>query len=238
MNPENNQNIQAGKSEAVASNNNIGESKYLIYIGLYIVCIIFVSAGAVNSGFSKFFWAIPFMITSLYVSLKKIESVKLFIFSILFIIASITVNLTQEKNPILFPILSGGTVEFLEDGYIRTFDMDGSGGFVTKEEKEDPDNCRGCGALSYKEVRKGEVLPILKVTINHPSMATAFSLLTEKGQIDRNDYEDSAVAYLGKKAPAKINKNITNKYAQYLSALMYYSASPIYIISLLSGSKN
>lgn len=193
------------------------------YWFLYMVGCIFVVAGGVNAGFSAYFMAVPFMVLILWVSKIKFQNERLFYLSLGLIVASILVSHTQTKNPFLFPIVSGGTIEILQDGYHQAF-SDGSGGFEL--EKEEEDRCIGCGKVVYTPLRKGDIFEVQGVRIGYPDFSTAVALVTQVGEFSQYDYDSTeGEPYI------KINKPVHAKWASVFSALM---AWPIIFIIPLS----
>ncbi|OHA84493.1 MAG: hypothetical protein A2408_01495 [Candidatus Yonathbacteria bacterium RIFOXYC1_FULL_52_10] len=173
------------------------EKKQLLW-GLYGISIVFILGGAVNAGFSGYAMAIPFMGLALWVSRSKLQSRTAFSLAAALIVAAVFVSHTQTKNPILFPVLSDGYVEILEDGYQETF-FDGSGGFT---QEKDADVCMGCGEITYTKLTKGDIYQVLGVRLGHPDFGTSISVVTEVGEFSKHDYSPSA----GMDAYIKLNK--------------------------------
>lgn len=198
-------------------------NKVYVYYALYTIGIIFTLSGAVNAGLSLYFMAIPFMALMIWISKFKLKNKSLFYFSIALIIFSIGVSHTQTRNPILFPIISDGYIEILENGYQLTF-SDGSGGF-SLDNKEDI-ACIGCGEVIYTEVKKGEKFKVLAVRVEHPDFTTSITLVTEIGEFTEHDYRP----WGGEERAIGVNKPVRAKWAENLSGLM---AWPILPLSLL-----
>lgn len=87
--------------------------------------------GAVNSGWSYFGIAIPFMIYLLIISYRFKKS--FFVGTLIFVVLCIITSLTRDKNPLIYPIIRDGEVTVLRDGYHVGFN-DGSGRFKTEED--------------------------------------------------------------------------------------------------------
>lgn len=102
--------------------------KNRIWIAVFIMCCIGIIAGGVNIGFSRFFTAIPFMLGASFISSYILRSKKLIILATALTALSICCSLSITYNPLIFPILRGGEVKILRDGYQVTF-IDGSGSF-------------------------------------------------------------------------------------------------------------
>lgn len=99
---------------------------------IIIVSFIFSLGGAFNVGMSGFWMAVPFMLFLLVMSFKR--SRRFFVFSSIFVMICISINLTIYKNPLVFPILQEGTeIEIAKDSLYSSF-YDGSGSFIDKEQ--------------------------------------------------------------------------------------------------------
>lgn len=201
-------------------------NKNVLFWIFYFVSVVFVLSGAVNNGFSLYFMAIPFMLYMLWVSKFKFQKNILLYVSIFFIIFSIIISHTQTKNPVLYPILSDGYVEILEDGYHDEY-SDGSGGFLSYEEK-DRDGCVGCGEIEYLKLKKGEKYKVIGVEISHPEFGTEVNLITKIGQFGEYDYGSSKS--LSNKS-IYINKPVQSNWAKYLGILMAWPAIPMSMLS-------
>ena len=171
---------------------------------VYILGVIFLISGATNIGLTGFFFAIPFAILLVFISHYSFKSKKLLLSSIFLILVCILVNITLEKNPFIFPILSGGTIEVLEDGYLVTY-SDGSGGFSKKSAQEQTVSCLGpsCGTDKSTPLKKGEIYNVTGVSITHPDLHTDVSLITSVGKFDQYDYQP----YIGSPDRAYIKTN-------------------------------
>ena len=99
---------------------------------IIIISFIFSLGGAFNVGMSGFWMAAPFMLSLLVVSFKR--SRRFFVFSSIFIVICVIINVTIYKNPLVFPVLQEGTeIEISKDSLYCSFN-DGSGLFI--EEKQ------------------------------------------------------------------------------------------------------
>ena len=188
----------------------------LIFWVLYIVSIIFVLSGAVNDGISKYFMAIPFMVIMLWISKFKFRKNILFYFSIFLIIFSIIINHTQTKNPILYPIIAGGTIEILKDGYCMKF-IDGSSGFYSEEEKNF--SCTGCGPVESPILKKGEIYSVTGIEIEHPEFGTDIHLITDACYFSEYNYNAG-------RENIKISRNAQSVWAKNLGMLMAWPVIP------------
>lgn len=87
--------------------------------------------GAVNSGWSYFGVAVPFMVYLLVAAYRLKRSV--FVGTVFFVVLCIITSLTRDYNPFIYPIILNGEVTVLQDGY-HTGWHDGSGGFHMEEQ--------------------------------------------------------------------------------------------------------
>ena len=177
--------------------------------------------------------------------------------SVLFVIICITINLTIDKNPFVFPVLSGDKkVEIVTTGLYRSF-SDKSGDFVTKEnlyinkptgyqqkqldeflQDESTNTIKmSDGAFSgadhiqtvYK-LKSGQKLNILGVrNFGGIDSTNQNYIVTDIGQFSQRDIDNGLI---------KIStKNIQSKWAEYLGDLMYWPVFPILLISSLRNLK-
>ncbi len=207
---------------------------------LIIVAVIFSLGGAVNSGWSAFYLAIPFMGYLIYQGYKK--SILFFVLSILFVIACIVTSKTLEKNPFIFPILRGGEVTVVRDGFQRTFE-DGSGGFIPFEELtvneptesqkkifSDFVNNPEQKSLTYfdsfnitvTKIKKGETYKVTGVYHQTADLTDAISVVTEIGRFRLEDFNPESSRY-----SVDVNKKIQTSWSKYLGNLMYWPVLPI-----------
>lgn len=177
-----------------------------IFIALLVVSYVFIAAGAVNAGFSGYHMAIPFMVIAVVLSLM-IGTMRLVLLSVVFSVLAVVVNVTQTKNPILYPILSNGYVEILKDGYQQTF-FDGSGGFVFEKWPCD-------GDCTLTKLKKGERYRVVGVRVRWPDFGQEVSVVTEIGEFSEYDYNSPGPAIA-------LNKPARAAWADQLSFLMYW----------------
>jgi len=199
--------------------------KKIIFWILYLIGIIFVLSGAVNNGFSRFFMAIPFMILICLVGKFGIKRNKLFYFSIFMVIFSIIVNLTQTKNPLIYPVLSNGYIEILEDGYHIEY-SDGSGMFISEEERNDRNFIYSEDTI-FTDLKKGEKYKVIGIKVAHPEFGTNVKLVTEVGQFSEYDYK----SFEGSQK-INVNKNVQSSWSKKLSFLMLWPLFPGIFLSL------
>ncbi len=96
------------------------------------VSIIFSLGGAFNVGMTGFWMATPFMLLLVVLSLKRSRGYA--VLSSVFVVICIIINLTIDKNPLVFPVLREGTqVEISKNSLYRKFN-DESGSFVKEED--------------------------------------------------------------------------------------------------------
>lgn len=186
-------------------------SPKLPYIAAYVVSLLFVLSGAFNYGFSRFFMAIPFMALVLWLARKAFANRQVSLASVAFCLLSLVVNLTLERNPLVFPILNDGYVKVNQDGYLQIF-SDGSSGF--SQTNQGNSDCVGCGETTYKPLNKGDKYKVTGVAILHPDFSTTVDLMTEIGRFPEQDYKNNATVTL--------NKPVENEIIRSLGALMYY----------------
>lgn len=192
--------------------------KYIWTI-IFIISCVFIFAGAVNAGFSRYFCAIPFMVLILVISNLKFKSRALVTFSVMYIVFSIVLSRTQERNPILFPILDGGVVTVLKDGYQETFLSDGSGGF--SEDNDSDIGCSWCGDVVFTEISAGEQYDVTGIRIGNPEFGTSIAVVTDIGEFDEDDYDP-----IDDDATIRLNKTVHVKWAERLSMLMVWPILP------------
>jgi len=78
------------------------------------ISIIMSLSGAVNSGWAYFYPVIPFMFYVLWYTKLKYGK-RSFILATIFIIFCITISLTRDRNPLLYPVLNGGVITVNKD---------------------------------------------------------------------------------------------------------------------------
>ncbi len=192
------------------------QKKFVIY---YLVCIPFIISGAVNAGFSRYFMAIPFIVLALWISRSKLNNALLFYGTIALIVVVVFVSHTQTRNPLLFPIISGGQIEILRDGYQITYE-DGSGGFSNDS------SCDSC--ITKTKVSKGDVHKVLGVLMGYPDFGEKIILVTDIGQFDQYDY----APVVGDEKNIRLNKPARAAWADALGMLMAWPMAPIMVFSL------
>lgn len=167
--------------------------KYLKYFAV-IFSVIMSLGGAVNSGFSGVFLAVPFMVYLVYIGYKVNKY--LFITAILFIIFCITVNKTQDFNHFIYPILKDGNATVLQDGYQKTYlnlsGIGGSGGFDISSTTI---RCIGCGEVRVTPLRSGEVYKVIGVYHDNGDFADKVGVVTEIGQFTYSNTDPSGFRY-------------------------------------------
>lgn len=178
-------------------------------------------SASVSNEFIADLFSLPYAIGLLVVSKVFIQSKKLFIASIFIVVFAITVNLTQTKNPILYPILHDGYIEVLEDGYLEGFD-DGSVSFLKTND------CQVCGSEpnAYKPVYQGDIFKVTGVSYGGCGLHNCIYLKTELGEFHEDDYS-------GAQPVLKTNKVVRNSWAEEFGGVMYIPV--IVLLQLLSG---
>jgi hypothetical protein len=156
------------------------------------------------------------MILAAWLSVRVFRSPALVAGTLLLCLGAVAVNLTLEKNPLVFPILGNGRVTIVRDGYQRTWTRDGSGSFSPGDKKELP--CTGCGEARYTRLLKSEKYKVTGVVVETPEFsAPLVSLVTEAGQFPERDYRDGMNV-----AP---DKAVERPFLRRLGNLMYYPAA-------------
>jgi len=180
------------------------ESKYLLltqrkmWVFILFICFIFILSGGANTGFSKFFMALPFMLLAILISTKVLKKNIYKKLTFILILFSIIFNITLTKNPLAFPILDKGSIEIMSNGFHITF-SDGSGGFYDEKLTANSyDN------VTYKELKKGEKYKVTGIKITHPDFSTKVYLQTAIGQFSQSNYNIT----LNKEAHATWVKNL------------------------------
>ncbi len=96
---------------------------------IYVIVVIFLLSATTNNGFGKYTMLIPYVCLLFWISGRKIQNKKLHTATICISLFAVIITYTALKNPFFYPILSGGYVEVLEDGYFETF-PNGDGGVI------------------------------------------------------------------------------------------------------------
>jgi|GEM_PF-3665461 len=194
-------------------------TRKVIWIAILFICYLFIVGGAVNAGFSRFAMAVPFMVIALLVSIFSLRSAKIAAVTIFFSGLAIFTSLTIAKNPIIFPILDNGKIIILQDGYYERF-SDGSGGFLSTEEKEWVDSGTTVfDDVSYMPVKAGEEFKVKAVSFSAPDFNSQVNIVTEVGQLSEYTWNNVSDRY-GK--VIETNKSVYVWWAEKLSFLMYW----------------
>lgn len=184
----------------------------------HFLSILMCMSGAVNSGITLFWWATPFMLYLLIANNHGRDSKK-FWRVVIFVAVCIGIAETNEINPLLHPVLYGGYVTILKDGYHITF-KDGSGGF---ESKEDFEKNKVQSEYFKSEILKeipliaGQQFKVTEIFREGNEFTTKIRVVTNVGHFDA---ESNVVA---------INKSIESSWAKYLGLLMYWPTVPMVI---------
>lgn len=194
--------------------------KYLKYLAI-IVSVIMSLGGAVNTGFSGVFLAIPFMVFLAYVGYKINKY--LFTIVILFIIFCFVINKTQDSNYFIYPILKDGSATVLQDGYQHTFLDDGSGSFQISSTTL---SCAGCGEERVTHLNVGEVYKVIGVYHENGDFADKIGVVTEIGQ-----FSSSNIDHADKGHAINLNRPIQSEWSKLLGALMYWPVFPFLAIT-------
>lgn len=234
-----------------------------VFRGTLIVLSVLMSfSGAVNSGWSAFFPALPFMGYLLFVASRAGRP--LLVSAVVFIALCISISLTRDSNPLLYPVLNGGVVTVEEDVLfvesVGSYGQTGGGLYRPDYYQEGP---RGTGKdLNSTEMRQYRDFlndPAIR-TIENPSFVAHFSLRPtkitkiKKGETypitgishDNGDFADRIRVVTGELGLMRtygdaergeafsLNKPVRSSWSYYLGNLMYWPALP----ALLSANLN
>ncbi len=217
------------------------------------VSVLFSLGGAFNVGMTGFWTAVPFMVLLSFLTFKKNRIV--FVYSLVFILVCITINLTIYKNPFVFPVLKNGVqIEVVSDSLYRKF-SDGSGSFIkpddvyinepTKEQKDALNNFSNSDHSSSIEISDSAI-------VSHDNMQVVFKLkkeqkLTIKGVHNFGGIDSTNMNYLvtelGNMSEEEIEKGniritpeaaVQSKWSRYLGNLMYWPVFPVVILTMFN----
>ena len=180
-----------------------------LFVGLLVFCLMFVTSGALNYGFSRFYPSIPFMSLSIWISLKRLRSLSFSLFIIGYSVVSIFLNFQLEKSSLFFPILNQGTVTINRPGFLLTF-RDGSSGFFEEE---------SVNAVSSMPLKPGNVFDVTGVKMVYPDFGTEVQVQTSIGLFTVvPSYLNGAIS---------TNKDIERPFFKHIGSLMYYPILPL-----------
>lgn len=149
---------------------------------LYFLSLVFIVSGAFNYGFSRFLLAVPFVVVANVLAVRLTKRKLLFVVTLLFSIAAAAVNLTLERNPLVFPILKGGYVEVRKDGYYESWPKYGLEGVYFQEEPCTPESHVACdGQTIVTPIKAGTRLKVTGVRMEYPDFGKSIVLITESG---------------------------------------------------------
>ena len=183
-----------------------------IWVCILLICYTFILSGGANIGSTRFLMALPFMPLALLISMRVLKKTVFRKLTFILIPFSIILNITLEKNPIAFPILCGGEIEIISDGFQGTY-SDGSGGFYDKEPEKAGDH-----NVTYKELKKGEKYKVTGIVITAPDFGTKINLQTTIGQFSHSNYQDTSYS----SASVLTNKEVQATWLEDLGFLMYW----------------
>ena len=190
-----------------------------VFLFLYSICFLFSLGAALNEGFTKFFWGIPFYLAFFIIG-KRFQVKWTYYLQVITITAlSITCSLTLTRNPLLYPILSEGTLTVLEDGFIKKY-SDQSAAFTLTD--VDDIDCSGCGQTVYYPVKKDQRIKVLGIKLNYPDFSLDRNFITEYGHL--SERSDSLIP------SHKVSGPLLT-----LGNLMYYPALPLMIAGSVQG---
>lgn len=219
---------------------------------LIVVSIVFSLGGAFNVGMSGFWMATPFMLFLVALSLKR--SRRDFVLSSIFVVICIAINLTIDKNPLVFPVLREETqIEVSKNNLYRSF-SDKSGSFVevkdiyvnkpATEQQNQLDSFLKDDRASSMQISDSAIVSSDDVqTIYKLKAGQRFPVLGvyNFGGIDseNENYLVTALGHIGEDEIRKGNIRIVpdvpvqSEWSKYLGNLMYWPVAPI---SLLTAS--
>lgn len=212
---------------------------------LITIAVVFSLGGAVNSGWSYFVPAIPFMLYLVVSSYRVGQGSR--IASLVFVALCIATSLTRDYNPLIYPILWDGEVTVLEDGYHINY-SDRSGNFYTPDDALDvisssgaissadaararqfilssdgPDSLVIASGYTYYEnndyvftrLARGDQLPVTGIVHNHADFGSTLALETPLGQMGR--YRDWIAHDTDENPGIQVNKPVQAKWASIVS---------------------
>lgn len=219
---------------------------------LIVVSLVFSLGGAFNVGMSGFWMAAPFMLFLVVLSFKR--SRKFFVFSSIFVVICIIINLTIDKNPLVFPVLREGTqIEILKNSLYRSF-SDGSGSFIegkdiyinepTTEQRDQLDSFLKNDRMSLMQISDSAIVSSDNIqTIYKLKAGQRFSVLGvyNFGGIDseNQNYLVTALGRVGEDEMQKGNIRIVpdvpvqSKWSKYVGNLMYWPVAPLLVLTAL-----
>ena len=180
---------------------------------VFVLSCVFIIAGGLNSGFSRIYMSIPFMVIALVLCISVFKKLWLTVSTALLILFSFVVCLTLERNSVIFPVLKNGEIEILEDSFHAQF-RGGSGGLV--KEKYDGN---WANDIVYKPLSKGSTHSVVGVKISPSGFSNTIGLITDFGVVSQNNYSDDT--HYSKKL-VEVNKTVHSPLAKGLSFLMVW----------------
>lgn len=219
---------------------------------LIVVSLVFSLAGAFNVGMTGFWMATPFMVLLLVLSFKK--SRKDFVFSSIFVVVCIIINLTIDKNPLVFPVLREGTqIEILKNSLYRSF-SDKSGSFIegkdvyinepTADQQIKLDSFLKDNNVSSMQISDSAIVSSDNIqTIYKLKAGQRFPVLGvyNFGGIDSQN-QNYLVMALGHVAEDEMQKGnirivpdvpVQSKWSKYFGNLMYWPVAPLLLLTAL-----
>ena len=204
-----------------------------IRISLICICALFTFAGAVNLGFSGFFFATPFLL--LWIILALFSGQKTITISVLALIVILFFYVQRIKeSPIFFP--ANGKEIVLNQDACFTYN-EGAKKYSAPYEWEGYDSfqyCRG-DVNSGSEIKKGKIVPkgtkfvIANTYISHADMGENYKASGCNGEDCFSISESQIFEFQNGR---KVSQNhLWQPYFYYPSMLMYWLVSPLMIIN-------
>jgi hypothetical protein len=203
----------------------------LVRLCVICLCALFTFGGAVNLGFSGFFFATLFLI--LWIILALFSGQKTITISLIALLAILFLYVQRTKeSPIFFP--ANGKEIVLTQDTCFTYN-EGTKKYSAPYEWEDYDSfqyCRG-GVNSGSEVKKAKIVPkgtkflITKTRVSHVDMGEIYSVSGCNGE---DCFSISGSKFFQFEDGTKISENhFWQPYFYYPSLLMFWLVFPIMV---------
>ena len=176
-------------------------------IAVYAICLIFIGSGAFNYGFTRWYPAVPFMLVALGIA-RRSRSRRRLTGTFVFCVAAIFVNATLEYNPLVFPVLDGGTVTVVTAGYWQRFP---GGAYFSNEKPDVP------GQAVPEPVPANSTFDVTNIVSRSQEFDTEIDIGTTGGHFIYYDVATAAHGYV-------TNRPVYSMFFTHLGDLMYYPA--------------
>lgn len=141
---------------------------------MFALCFVMILSGACNYGFSRFFFAIPFMIIGYIIVKRNKNEIKSKF--LIFCGSCILFNLTLSYNPIFFPILLG-YVETINNGAMGYYSDPDQGYWFDYQSEKDFSQYK-----SILPISKGTRLKVTSVSISYADFGCSVDINVNKGR--------------------------------------------------------